>query len=371
MFHSLEEAAMMKINLFVLYGGKSVEHEVSLRTAFTVLNAIDRETYDVYPVYITREGVWCCDGLQKQKPGSMDELASLGGNDRAGNAAASIGGVLLHYFSIPGKKVALPLLHGSYGEDGTVQGMLELLDMPYVGNGVLGAAATLDKDVAKRLLDQAGIGQTRYISFSLEEWLEQGPALIKKAERELGLPCYVKPATLGSSIGISRCQDVRELAEGIEEAFRYDRKLVIEREIRGREIQVAVMGNDRPIVSLPGEFIHRHTFFDFESKYMDKELVMSIPASLPEGVTARIRELALQAYRALCCSGLARVDFFLNADGELYCNEINALPGFTGTSMYPVMWERTDGTTYAELIGKLIDYAFMRHADKGTIRYTR
>lgn len=362
---------MMKINLFVLYGGKSVEHEVSLRTAFTVLNAIDRATYDVYPVYITREGAWRCDGLQEEKPGSMEELASVRGNGEPDQTAASIGGVLLHYFSIPGRKVALPLLHGSYGEDGTVQGLLELLDIPYVGNGVLGAAATLDKDVAKRLLEQAGINQTRYISFGLAEWLEQGPALMERAKQELGLPCYVKPATLGSSIGISRCQNARELAEGIEEAFRYDRKLVIEREIPGREIQVAVMGNDRPLASLPGEFIHRHAFFDFESKYMDKELAMSIPAALPEGVATRIRELALRAYRALGCSGLARADFFLDADGELYCNEINALPGFTGTSMYPVMWERTDGTTYAELIGKLIDYAFMRHADKGTIRYTR
>lgn len=360
----------MTINLFVLYGGKSVEHEVSLRTAFTVLNAIDRKTFNVYPVYITREGAWRCDGLQEQPPGSMEELAPRTADSMSGQAD-SIGNVLQRYFTVPGKKVALPLLHGSYGEDGTVQGLLELLDIPYVGNGVLSAALTLDKAMTKRVLEQEGIRQTRHIAFSLEEWLEQGPALLEQAQRELGLPCYVKPATLGSSIGISRSEDARQLAEGIEEAFRYDRKLVIEKEIDGREIQVAVMGNDRPIASLPGEFIHRNRFFDFESKYMDKELVMSIPAVLPEGLTPRIRELALKAYRALGCSGLARVDFFLDAEGELYLNEINALPGFTGTSMYPVMWERTDGTTYAELIEKLIDYAFMRHADKETIRYTR
>ncbi|MDQ6420981.1 D-alanine--D-alanine ligase family protein [Paenibacillus sp. LHD-117] len=361
----------MKINLFVLYGGKSVEHEVSLKTALTVLGSVDQSKFDVYPVYITREGQWRCAGLQEQPPAGMENLVPKREDAAPGQASESIGNVLLRYFSVEGKKAALPLLHGSNGEDGTVQGLLELLDIPYVGNGVLGAALTLDKDVSKRLLEQAGIRQTRYISFGLGEWLEQGPALMERVQRELGLPCYVKPATLGSSIGISRCENVRQLSEGIEEAFRYDRRLVVEREIPGREIQVAVMGNDRPIASMPGEFIHRHRFFDFESKYMDKELVMSIPAELPEGVTARIRGTALRAYRALCCSGLARVDFFLDAEGELYLNEINALPGFTGTSMYPVMWERTDGTTYSELIEKLIDYAFMRHAEKETIRYTR
>jgi D-alanine-D-alanine ligase len=362
----------MTTQLFVLYGGKSVEHEVSLRTANTVLNAIDRQSYDVYPIYITRDGAWRCAGLQEGPPSGMDELTLPRQEDEGEELpAVTIGNVLRTYFSAPGKKVALPLLHGSYGEDGTVQGLLELLDIPYVGNGVLGAALALDKAVSKRLLAQEGIAQTPHISFGLEEWLERGPQLMEQAQRELGLPCYVKPATLGSSIGISRCEDKRRLEAGIEEALRYDRRIVIEKEVPGREIQVAVMGNDRPIASLPGEFIHRHAFFDFESKYMDKELVMSIPAELPQGMTARIRELALRAYRALNGSGLARVDFFLDAEGELYLNEINALPGFTATSMYPAMWERTDGTTYSELIGKLIDYAFMKHADKGTIRYTR
>lgn len=362
----------MTTQLFVLYGGKSVEHEVSLRTANTVLNAIDRQMYDVYPIYITRDGAWRCSGLQASPPSGTEELALPRLEDEGEEQPPyTIGNVLQTYFSIPGRKVALPLLHGSNGEDGTVQGLLELLDIPYVGNGVLGAALTLDKAVSKRLLEQAGIHQTPHISFGLEEWLEQGPELLEQAQRELGLPCYVKPATLGSSIGISRCVDDRQLEAGIEDAFRYDRRLVIEREVAGREIQVAVMGNDRPIASLPGEFIHRHAFFDFESKYMDKELVMSIPAELPQGLTVRIRELALRAYRTLRCSGLARVDFFLDAEGELYLNEINALPGFTATSMYPVMWERTDGTTYAELIDKLIDYAFMKHGDKGTIRYAR
>ncbi|MFF2889916.1 D-alanine--D-alanine ligase family protein [Paenibacillus sp. NPDC057967] len=359
----------MKTQLFVIYGGKSVEHEVSLRTAFTVLGSIDREKFDVYPIYITQqEGAWCCTGIQEHPRATIDELVM---EPESVSPSQSMGSVLLRYMSGEGKKVVLPLLHGSNGEDGTVQGLMELLDIPYVGNGVLSAALTLDKAVSKQLLAQAGIWQTDHLSFRLEQWSEEREQWLDQLEQALGYPCYVKPATLGSSIGISRCEDRDALIRGIELAFRFDKKLVIEREVAGREIQVAVMGNERPLASLPGEFIHRHRFFDFESKYMDKELVMSIPAELPAGAMERIREYAVQAYSVLCCSGLARVDFFLDADGHIYLNEVNALPGFTGTSMYPVMWERTNGTAYSELIEKLIDYAFMRHADKLTVQYAR
>ncbi|REK69506.1 D-alanine--D-alanine ligase family protein [Paenibacillus paeoniae] len=359
----------MKIKLFVLYGGKSVEHEISLRTAFTVLGSIDRDKFDVYPIYITQqEGAWCCSGMQEHARTTIEELVM---EPEFTSATESMGSVLLRYVSGEGKKVALPLLHGSNGEDGTVQGLMELLDIPYVGNGVLSAALTLDKVVSKQLLSQAGIRQTDHISFLMEQWNEEGHSLLNRMEKSLGYPVYVKPATLGSSIGISRCEDRAALMQGIEHALRFDRKIVVECEVAGREIQVAVMGNERPLASLPGEFIHRHRFFDFESKYMDKELVMSIPAELPSYTMERIREYAIQAYRVLCCSGLARVDFFLDSDGEIYLNEINALPGFTGTSMYPVMWERTNGTAYSELIEKLIDYAFMRHADRLTVQYAR
>lgn len=358
----------MKTKLFVIYGGKSVEHEISLRTAFTVLGSIDREKFEVYPVYITQEGAWCCSGMQGEPRASINELVM---EPEAVSPPESMGSVLLRYISGEGQKVVLPLLHGSNGEDGTIQGLMELLDIPYVGNGVLSAALTLDKAVSKELLAQAGIRQTDHISFRLEQWGEESAKLLDQMEEALDYPCYVKPATLGSSIGISRCEDRDALIRGVELAFQFDRKLVVEREVAGREIQVAVMGNERPLASLPGEFIHRHRFFDFESKYMDKELVMSIPAELTAEVTSRIREYAIEAYRVLCCSGLARVDFFLDADGSIYLNEINALPGFTGTSMYPVMWERTNGTAYSELIEKLIDYAFMRHADKKTVQYAR
>jgi D-alanine--D-alanine ligase len=358
----------MKINLYVLYGGKSVEHEVSLKTAFTVLHAIDRNKYDVYPVYITREGLWCAPGRQDVPAASVGDLEL---KPEAEDVPRSMGDALLRCFGVAGPKVALPLLHGSNGEDGTVQGLLELLDIPYVGNGVLSSAVTLDKDVAKRLLEQAGIRQTKHICIRLTDWQEEGRRLLERVRSEIGFPCYVKPSSLGSSIGISRCENEAELSAGVEEAFRFDAKLVVEREIDGREIQVAVMGNERPIASLPGEFVHRQRFFDYETKYFDKELAMSIPAALPDGLTERIREAAVRAYAALCCSGLARVDFFLDAAGELYINEINALPGFTSASMYPVMWERTDGTTYAELVEKLIDYAWNRHTDKQALQYAR
>lgn len=365
---SLEGVPFMKINLYVLYGGKSAEHEVSLRTSFTVLRSIDRRKFDVYPIYITQDGLWCGTGVQEHAPGSKEELVFKPEGD---SVPHSIGAALLRLFLADGKKVALPLLHGSNGEDGTVQGFMELLNIAYVGNGVLSSALTLDKAVSKQLLGQAGIRQTEHISFRIQDWRETGGMLLEEAQGRIGFPCYVKPASLGSSIGITRCEDAAQLLAGIETAFRYDDKLVVEKEVAGREIQVAAMGNERPLASLPGEFIHRSRFFDFESKYMDKELVMSVPAELAPGVSDRVRQDAVDAYLALCCSGLARVDFFLDADGELYLNEINALPGFTGTSMYPVMWERTDGTTYAELIEKLIDYAFARHADKQGIQYTR
>lgn len=358
----------MKTKLYVLYGGKSVEHEVSLKTAFTVLSSIDESRFEVYPVYITRDGLWCTPGQLSKEELSIERLIA---HSEYRDTARSIGEILTGIMALPGSKVVLPLLHGSHGEDGTVQGMLELLNIPYVGNGVLSSALTLDKAMSKQLTAQAGIPQTEYLACRYGEWKTDEKAVVRQVEETIGYPCYVKPASLGSSIGISRCLNRGDLLAGIREAFSYDKKLVIEREVDGREIQVAVLGNEKPLASLPGEFIHDHKFFDFESKYMDKRLKMSIPASLQDGLTQRIRELAVRAYAAHGCEGLARVDFFLDQDGSLFLNEINALPGFTNYSMYPVMWERTDGTSYSALIEKLIGYAIDRHENKQTIRYSR
>ncbi|WP_435166894.1 D-alanine--D-alanine ligase family protein [Paenibacillus glycanilyticus] len=359
----------MKTKLYVLYGGKSVEHEVSLKTAVTVLHSIDESRYEVYPVYITREGLWCT----QPGPIAKDELTieRLIATPTFPDPARSIGEILSGIMALPGPKVVLPLLHGPNGEDGTVQGLLELVNVPYVGNGVLSAALTLDKAMSKQVLAQAGINQTEYRVYRCEEWTTDEAAVLRKAEDAIGYPCYVKPASLGSSIGISRCTDRGELLTGIREAFSYDKKIVIEREVDGREIQVAVIGNERPQASLPGEFIHDHVFFDYESKYLDKRLTMQIPAKLAAGLTSRIRELAVRAYQAHGCEGLARVDFFLDGEGQLYLNEINALPGFTNFSMYPVMWERTNGTAYSALIEQLIGHAVTRHQNKQTLQYTK
>jgi len=358
----------MKTKLYVLYGGKSVEHEVSLKTAVTVLHSIDESRFDAYPVYITRDGLWCTPGQLSKEGLTVERLIT---QPELRDPARSIGEILSGMMALPGPKVVLPLLHGSNGEDGTVQGLLELLNVPYVGNGVLSSALTLDKAMSKQVLAQAGIRQTEFMACRFEEWRSDKTAILSEVENRIGYPCYVKPASLGSSIGISRCTNQVELLTGIGEAFSYDKKLVIEREVDGREIQVAVLGNERPLASLPGEFIHDHVFFDYETKYMDKRLAMSIPAKLADGLTSRVRELAILAYQAHGCEGLARVDFFLDGDGEWFLNEINALPGFTNFSMYPVMWERTDGTSYSELIEKLIGHAVARHEAKQTIRYAR
>ncbi|MGO4111570.1 D-alanine--D-alanine ligase family protein [Paenibacillus sp. YAF4_2] len=358
----------MKTKLYVLYGGKSVEHEVSLKTAVTVLLSIDEARYEVYPIYITPDGLWCTPGHLSKEGLTIEQLIA---EPAFLDPARSMGEILSGVMALPGPKVVMPLLHGSNGEDGTMQGLLELLNVPYVGNGVLSAALTLDKAMSKQILAQANIQQTEYMVSRFEEWRMDEAAVLRDVEHSIGYPCYVKPASLGSSIGISRCTNRGELLAGIREAFSYDKKLVIEREVEGREIQVAVIGNERPLASLPGEFIHDHTFFDYESKYMDKRLTMSIPAKLADGLTQRIRELAIRAYQAHGCEGLARVDFFLDSEGELFLNEINALPGFTNFSMYPVMWERTDGTAYSELVEKLIGHAIARHKNKQMLQYTR
>ncbi|MFC5699999.1 D-alanine--D-alanine ligase family protein [Cohnella faecalis] len=358
----------MNTKLFVLYGGKSVEHDISLKTAFAVIRSIDPARFDVYPIYINRDGVWLSLGQLTKPPEEPDELILRAGHR---DVIGSLGDILIRLFALEGRKAALPLLHGSYGEDGTMQGLLELLDIPYVGNGVLPSAACLDKDVCKQLISHAAIDQVDYRSFRFRQWEADPDGLIRTVEDAIGYPCYVKPASLGSSIGISRCDTREQLLDGVAEAFRFDRKIVVEKDADAREIQVAVLGNDAPLVSLPGEFIQEKAFFDFDAKYVDGKLRMSIPADLPESVSRQIRQNAVLAFEAVNGSGLARVDFFVTKDGRVLLNEINTFPGFTAFSMYPRMWESTDGTTFPELIDKLVDFAFARHMEKQSIRYER
>lgn len=358
------------LNVHVVYGGKSAEHEVSLKTALNVLNRMDKRKYNVYPVYITRHGIWRILPRLDHALASTAELETEAGQVD-GNAAASMGNWLTRRLAENGPHLVFPVIHGTCGEDGTLQGMLELADVPYVGNGVLASAAGMDKVMMKRIFTGAGIPQVEYEQLLRHEWEQRETACCDALERTIGYPCYVKPANLGSSIGIRRCADRDELLLAIGHAFRYDRKIIIEKEAAGREVQLAVLGNDRPICSVAGEFARGPDFFDYYKKYEAGNLVQRIPAQLAGSLHEQLREYALQAYRLLDGSGLMRIDFFVTDQGEIYLNEVNTLPGFTPISMFPALWEKTDGTTYAELIDKLIGLALERHEQKRKIRYGR
>jgi len=360
---------MNKTKVAVLYGGKSAEHEVSLKTAMTVMNALDRMYYEIVPIYLSPEGVWHRLGQVERELLSVEELrpkqALL-----AADPATSMGDVIGQVFAHSTRTVAFPVIHGPHGEDGTLQGLLELLNVPYVGNGVLASAAGMDKEMTKRVLYSEGIQQAAYLSLRLHDWERSAVACTDQVERAIGYPCYVKPANLGSSIGIHRCAHREEWMEAVEDAFRYDHRIVVEREVPGREVQVAVLGIDEPECSVVGEFERAPEFFDYEAKYKQGPLVQLIPASLPGATVEHIRETALRAFRALGGSGLMRVDFFVTDGQEVYLNEVNTFPGFTLNSMFPALWNRTNGMTYAELINRLIRYALERHVRKQSISFS-
>ncbi|MDF2814972.1 MAG: D-alanine--D-alanine ligase [Paenibacillus sp.] len=358
----------MKTNLYVLYGGKSAEHDISLKTALTVINAINKNKYDVHPIYITEQGVWCSYGRVDQ---AVEHVDSLRMKSSGGDVAASMGGLWIRYFSGDDPYVVFPVIHGTHGEDGTLQGLLEMQGIPYVGNGVHASAIGMDKVTIKRIFNDAGIPQAKYVPIVRHEWDKGADRCISSIEQKLGYPCYVKPANLGSSIGISRCEDREALLRGIQAAYEYDRKIVVEEEIVGREIQLAVLGNDDPVCSVAGEFEKEPEFFDYSRKYINGNLTQRIPAHISHDVYEQLHGLALKAFRLLDGSGLMRVDFFLTDDNQVYLNEVNTLPGFTEISMFPALWNKTDGTTYPQLIERLIELALERHEQKQLIKYGR
>ncbi len=357
----------MKTNIYVLCGGKSVEHDISLRSASAIINAIDREKYNVYPIYITNEGSWCNLGLLEEKINNPDELRRT----NSSTVALSIGEFLTKALKENEKNLVIPALHGPNGEDGTIQGFLELLDIPYVGNEVLSSAVAMDKAVAKDLFSKYNIPQVKYLSFMLYNWKENEEDSYNLVEKEIGYPCYVKPSNGGSSVGISRAANREELKASFKEAFRYDCKIIIEEEIVAREMQISVVGNNNPKASVPGEFIMERPFFDYNAKYIDGKLIPVIPARLEREVTDKVRETAVKAFKILNCHGLARVDIFVTDENEIFVNEVNTMPGFTAVSMTPVLWGATDGTTYAELIERLINLALERYNEKKAIVNTR
>lgn len=357
----------MKTNVYIVYGGKSVEHDVSLQSAFSVINSLDKKKYSVYPVYITKDGTWCSLGLLESEFKNIEQMQC----NSSGTPSSSLGKFLHKSLRSNEKNVIFPVLHGTNGEDGNIQGLLELLNIPYVGNEVLSSAMGIDKVIMKDLFSLGNIPQAKYTSLFLYEWKENENQITDKIEGTIDYPCFVKPAKLGSSVGINRCQNKEELKRAIKEAFLYDHKLIVEEEIIGREMQIAVIGNDCPKCSVVGEYIQERQFMDYAAKYLDGKLVPVIPAPLPNGISEAMRQTAIKAFKLLNCKGLVRVDYFVTENNKFYVNEINTMPGFTKYSMFPALWEKTDGTTYAQLIEILIKLAFCRHKQKNTILSTR
>jgi len=366
-----------KIRVAILFGGRSGEHEVSLQSAASVLAAIDRKKYEVLPVGITKQGRWVAgdalDALPAEKlAGILREgdpvIASA---DPQGPSLIPLNSSSAVRGNLTGKiDVVFPLLHGTFGEDGTVQGLLDLAGIPYVGAGVLASAAGMDKDVMKRLFRDAAIPVVEWITVLRNEW-QTSPAPIKQSvQRKIGYPVFVKPANLGSSVGISKVRHAKELPAALDLAARYDRKILIEKGVDAREIECAVLGNDKPEASVPGEIVPANEFYDYEAKYIREGSKLLIPAPLAKQQTRRVQQLALQAFKAIDCAGMARVDFLLDRKtGQIFVNEINTIPGFTSISMYPKLWEAS-GVPFPELVDRLIRLALERHAEKSRTKYT-
>ena len=364
-----------KLRIGVIFGGRSGEHEVSIRSARSVIEAIDKSKYDVVPIAITKEGNWLGPAaaaellpataqrmLPKQQLGdSKEDVAIVGDPSRNGL-------IELDSKAIVGRLDAVfPVLHGTYGEDGTLQGLLELAAIPFVGCGTLASSCGMDKVVMKALFKQAGLPICRYTWLLRSDWENDPEAVARRIKREIGWPCFVKPANLGSSVGVSKATNKASLARAIDLAARYDRKIIIEELVDGREIECAVIGNDEPQASLPGEYvIHQASvrFLDYTEKYSSTGNVdFIVPARISKALIKRIQKLAVAAYKTIDAAGLSRVDFFLKQDGELLLNEINTLPGLTDVSGFPQMWEAT-GVPFPRVIDRLIELAIERHHER-------
>ena len=383
--------AKKKLRVGILFGGKSGEHEISLRSARSILGAIDRKKYDVVEVGITREGRWLAPTAAKAllESGEPKEssVAAQSANAR-GESGMSIVSAAGQPMADAGLDVVFPVLHGTFGEDGTIQGLFELADIAYVGSGVLGSAAGMDKDAMKRMFAAAGLPMTPHVTLLRSEWRADAKKATRAIEKALRYPLFVKPANLGSSVGISKVHDRKELEPAMDLAAGFDRKVVVEQGVGGpgvkpRELEVAVLGNDAPEASVVGEIVPAKEFYDYEAKYElngADESVSIVPAKLTKAEEKRLRAMAIEAFRACDCAGLARVDFLMSpgANGkgrkgkpaEIVLNEINTLPGFTSISMYPKLWAAS-GLSYPRLIDRLIKLATERHAEKQRTHFSR
>ena len=365
-----------KLRIGVIFGGRSGEHEVSLRSARSVIEAIDKSKYEVVPIAITKEGNWLGPAAAaKVLPAETQLLVPTNTHVNSSRDVAILGDpsrtglVKLDAYDQSREQidVVFPVLHGTYGEDGTIQGLLEMAALPFVGCGTLAAACGMDKVTMKALFKEAGLPICEYAWLLRSEWENDPGKVTKRVSREIGFPCFVKPANLGSSVGISKATDKASFAKAVELAARYDRKIMVEELVDAREIECAVMGNDQPEASLPGEYvIHEQSarFLDYTEKYASTGNVeFVVPARISKAATKKIQSMAVKAYKAIDASGLSRVDFFLKKDGELLVNEINTLPGLTDVSGFPKMW-KASGVPFQKVIDRLIQFAIERHRER-------
>lgn len=355
---------MSRLRIAVIFGGRSGEHEVSLMSATSIISALDPATYGITPIFITKQGKWldATEILPQMQAGKIPDLQDMSWEtwqDREIVPDPSVD---------QGFDVVFPVLHGTYGEDGTIQGLLELANIPYVGAGVAGSAVSMDKGIMRVLFANDGLPLLPWITV-LRSVLEKDPGtVISQIEAEIGYPCFVKPANLGSSVGISKATNPASLSKALAFAAEFDRKIVIEKGLtKPREIECSVLGNDEPRVAIPGEIIPGNEFYDYEAKYLQDNSELIIPARLSPNQVKEVQNLAIRAYRAVDCAGLARVDFFLTQEGEFILNEINTIPGFTKISMYPKLWGAS-GIPFAQLVEELINLALDRHKDQNRTR---
>jgi len=355
-----------KLRVAVIFGGKSGEHEVSLMSASSVIEAIPKDKYEVIPVGIAKNGRWllgdeAVDLLNGVAP--RDDGEKLVVPADSGHGLVEVNLALGQARTEP-VDVVVPILHGTFGEDGTVQGLLELADLPYVGAGVAASAVGMDKVLMKAIFRDAGLPVVEAAFYLRGEWRREPERVLHEIESRFGYPCFVKPANLGSSVGVSKAHDRAELAAALALAARYDRKIVVEMAVNAREVECSVLGNDQPIASVPGEILPSREFYDYDAKYVDEGSRLIIPADLPEWTSKRVQELAVRAFKAVDCAGMARVDFFVARDGgDIWVNELNTIPGFTSISMYPKLFAAS-GIAYPDLLDRLIQLAIERHQDK-------
>lgn len=357
---------MTKLRVGLLFGGKSVEHEVSLQSARNVFEAMDPSEFDVVLIGIDKTGRWQVRDTAQLTAARAPTAALREGEDagaaltfKPGDPQGALQTAGSGAVGLTALDVVIPLLHGTYGEDGTVQGLLKLAGVPFVGSGVLGSSVGMDKDVAKRLLRDAGVPVAPFVTLNAAQ---AAKATFVSLADQLGAPFFVKPANSGSSVGVSKVRTPAEWEAARELALRFDRKLLVEKFIAGREIEVAVLGNEDPQASIAGEIVPQHEFYSYEAKYLDENgALLRIPADLPSDVMQRVRDLAIKTFQVLEGAGMARVDFFVTSDGQAFVNEINTIPGFTKISMYPKLWEAT-GLSYRDLIRRLLTLAIERHA---------